>query len=74
MKVRVHYTKMIEEVLEVDDKFKQLTPDELDNLDTDEVNELIVALGDAVSSKIDPDYLCLTYIEDCDTGEVIYEN
>ena len=74
MKVRVHYTKMIEEVLEVDDKFKRLTLDELDNLDNDEVNELLSSLVVGVEEKIDPDYLCLTYIEDCDTGEVIYED
>ena len=73
MKVRVHYTKMIEEVLEVDDKFKRLTLDELDNLDTDEANELLWTLGDTVSGKIDPDHLNLEYIEDCGTGEVIYE-
>ena len=74
MKIKVSYTITVEEVIEVDEKFHGLTDsggwNEMSNQDRDQlIDELLTELVDYISVG----YHDIIGVEECGTGETMYE-
>lgn len=76
MKVRVSYTTIMEEVVEIDEKFHRLTESGgWDELSSKERKVLTNELLKEIINQTDANYQdSIFYVEEDDTGELMYDN
>lgn len=73
MKVRVSYTTIVEEVVEIDEKFHRLTESNgWNELSSEEQNALIVELLEDVLDRSDAECHNIVAIREYDTDELMY--
>lgn len=73
MKVRVSYTTIVEEVVEIDEKFHRLTESGgWDELSSKERNALIAEFLEDVLDRSDANYHNIVAIREYDTDELMY--
>lgn len=74
MKVVVCYTKVVEEVIEVDDQFEKLTDSSgYDNLSYDERESLESALLEMATDRTSAYYLDILRVTSAETNELMLE-
>ena len=74
MKVVVCYTKVVEEVIEVDDQFKKLTDSSgYDDLSYDERESLESALLEMATDRTSAYYLDILRVTSAETNELMLE-
>ena len=74
MKVVVCYTKVVEEVIEVDDQFEKLTNSGgYDDLSDDERESLVSALLEMATDRTSAYYLDILRVTSVDTDELMLE-
>lgn len=74
MKVRVHYTKVVEEIIEVDSKFNQLTDSGgYENLSYEERESLESQLMEEACSKIDTCWTEICGAYNAENDELMFE-
>lgn len=74
MKVVVCYTKVVEEVIEVDDQFEKLTDSGgYDDLSYDERESLVSALLEMATDRTSAYYLDILRVTSAETNELMLE-
>lgn len=74
MKVVICYTKVVEEVIEVDDQFEKLTNSGgYDDLSDDERESLVSALLEMATDRTSAYYLDILRVTSVDTDELMLE-